>query len=78
MHEIKMCTAKYSPYIHKNDESSRTLLGCDKFWESRNWDSKPTNGLRIRIPGDRKPRIKFLREISGYFRLLRYFRKKDI
>ena len=55
-----------------------TVVGCDKFRESRNWDSRSTNGLRIRIPGDRKPRIKFLWDISGYFRLLRNFRKNDL
>ena len=40
-------------------------LGCDKFRESRNWDSRSTNGLRIQVPGDRKPRIKFFRSPLG-------------
>ena len=41
----------------KNVQES--FLGCDKFRESRYWDSRPTNGLLIRIPSDRKPRINF-------------------
>ena len=45
-------------------------LGCDKFRESCNWDSRSTNGLRIRIPGDRKPKISssdWYRATSGYY-----------
>ena len=39
--------------------------------ESLDQDSRRTNELRI--PGDRKPRKKFLLWLSGYFRLLRNF-----
>ena len=35
-------------------------LGSDKFRESRNRDSRTTNGLQIRIPGDVNPRTKYL------------------
>ena len=50
-----------SPFrpVFARSSSIEFYLGCDKIRESRNWGSKATNGLRIRIPGDRKPGIKY-------------------
>ena len=52
-------------------------LGCDKRSLSPKGERCLTNGLRILVPGNRKPRKKFILGISGYFRLLRNFREND-
>ena len=52
-------------------------VGCDKRSLSPRGERCLANGLRILVPGDRKPWKKFLLEISGHFRLLRNFREID-